>query len=78
MGRTPYKDPNDVRSDTFAMRVNAAERRMLGALARQLRRSQSDTVRLLIREAVRELARPTEAEGLSEPSKAQMQQNHII
>jgi len=57
MGRRPYKDADKVRLDTFAMRVNAEERRMLLALAKRLQRSQSDVVRLLIREAVRELAR---------------------
>lgn len=58
MGRKPYKDPKNVRSDTFAMRVNSEERGMLLALAERLQRSQSDTVRLLIRKTVRELAQP--------------------
>ena len=55
MGRKPYIDPRDVRLNTFAMRMNSEERRMLVALAERLQRTQSDTVRLLIREAVREL-----------------------
>ena len=55
MGRHPYKNSQDVRLDTFAMRVNAEERRMLVALAQRLQRSQGDVVRLLVREATREL-----------------------
>jgi hypothetical protein len=39
------------------MRVNAEERRMLNALAQKLKRSRSDVVRLLVREALRELER---------------------
>jgi len=57
MGRKPQKRPGDVRSDIFAMRLNSEERQMLMALAERLRRSQSDAVRLLIREAMRELER---------------------
>ena len=56
MAREPYKDPEELRIDTFAMRLNSKERRMLVSLAERLRRTQSDAVRLLIREAVRELA----------------------
>ena len=55
MVRKSFKDPNDLREDTFAMRVNAEERQMLMALAAHLQRTQSDAVRLLVREAVREL-----------------------
>lgn len=44
------------RIDTFTLRVNADERRILNALAQRLERTQSDAVRLLIREAARELA----------------------
>lgn len=40
---------------TFTFRVTADERRMLESLAKNLQRSQSDTVRFLIREAAREL-----------------------
>lgn len=43
------------RIDTFTFRVNADERRILAALANYLNRSQSDALRLLIREAAREL-----------------------
>jgi len=43
------------RIDTFTFRVNADERRILAALADYLNRSQSDALRLLIREAAREL-----------------------
>jgi hypothetical protein len=58
MGRSPYKNRNDVRLDCFAMRVNSEERQTLVALAERLQRSQSDVVRLLIREAVRYLLPP--------------------
>jgi predicted DNA-binding protein len=44
------------RLDTFAMRVSAEERQMIKALAQRLQRSQSDVVRLLVREAVQGLA----------------------
>jgi uncharacterized protein (DUF1778 family) len=43
------------RIDTFTLRVNRDERRMLAAVAERLQRTQSDAVRLLIREAAREL-----------------------
>jgi hypothetical protein len=43
------------RIDTFTFRVNADERRILAALADYLNRSQSDTLRLLVRAAGREL-----------------------
>jgi hypothetical protein len=43
------------RVNAFTFRINAEERRLLAALANRLQRSQSDTVRLLIREAAKEL-----------------------
>ncbi len=43
------------RQDTFTFRVNADERQLIAALADRLQRSQSDAVRLLIREAAHEL-----------------------
>jgi hypothetical protein len=43
------------RIDLFTLRVNDAERRMIALIAERLQRSQSDAVRLLIREAAREL-----------------------
>ncbi len=43
------------RRDTFTFRVNADERQLIAALADRLQRSQSDAVRLLIREAAHEL-----------------------
>ncbi len=48
---------------TFTFRINANERRILDTLARELQRSQSDTVRWLIRSAARDLlpAEPTPA-----------------
>ena len=51
------EDGGEVRSYTFAMRVNAEERAMLKALAQKLKRSRSDVVRLVVREALRELRR---------------------
>ena len=44
------------RQDFFTLRVNQAERRMLENLAERLQRTQSDAVRLLIREAAQQLA----------------------
>jgi len=43
------------RITTFTLRVNAEERRILASLAARLERSQSDAVRVLIREAARDL-----------------------
>lgn len=43
------------RQDTFTLRMDDDERRMLAAVARHLERSQSDAVRLLIRQAARGL-----------------------
>ncbi len=43
------------RVEIFAFRVNADERRLIAALANRLQRSQSDAVRLVVREAAREL-----------------------
>lgn len=43
------------RQDFFTVRVNQDERRMLETLAEKLQRTQGDAVRLLIREATREL-----------------------
>jgi hypothetical protein len=41
--------------------MNAEERRMLAALAERLERTQSDVVRLLVREAVHELCAKSQA-----------------
>lgn len=46
------------RPDTFTFRINQAERGLLERLAQRLQRSQSDALRWLIREAVRELDAP--------------------
>ena len=43
------------RNDNFGFRVSEIERAMIADLAKRLRRSESDAVRLLIREAVRNL-----------------------
>ena len=56
-------EENEVRSHAFAMRVNATEHRMIEALARKLRRSRSDAVRLLVREALSQLKAVDEADG---------------
>ena len=45
------------RQDFFTLRVNRDERQMLAAVAERLQRTQSDAVRLLIREAARELVK---------------------
>ncbi len=48
-----------MRGDTFAFKVNADERRMITELAQRLNRTESDAVRVVIREAVRALAADT-------------------
>lgn len=42
------------RVDNFTLRVNPTERELIAAVARQLDRTESDTMRLLIREKARE------------------------
>lgn len=42
------------RFDVLAIRIDETERRLLAELAQRLERSQSDTVRVLIRAAARE------------------------
>ena len=60
------------RIDTFTFRVNATERQLLTALAERLQRSQSDAVRLLIREAVRDLtAESSKAQPAAQPLAAE-------
>ena len=49
------------RMDNFGFRVSDAERAMIALLAERLQRLQSDAVRLLIREAARELAEQNHA-----------------
>ena len=39
------------RIDTFTLRVNPDERRMIDALARRLERTQSDAIRVVLRRA---------------------------
>lgn len=66
-----------MRNERFTFVCNANERRVLAALADYLNRSQSDALRLLIREAARELitdapapgARPTDAAPCGEGVK---------
>ena len=64
--RMTSKKLENARIDTFAMRINSEERRMIQALAERLQRSQSDTVRLLIREAVRSLLPSGNASGATQ------------
>ena len=52
------------RLDTFTFRINQNERHMIEKLAANLQRSRSDSVRLLIREAVTQLNT-----AVSEPSR---------
>jgi hypothetical protein len=63
------------RSDMFALRISQSERRMLKALANRLQRSQSDAVRLLIREAVSALdpADPAETNGAATNPRASLE-----
>ena len=59
------------RIESVTFRVSGDERRILAALARHLQRSQSDTVRLLLREVARELMHEgatSTAEGPQEDS----------
>ncbi len=57
------------RLNVFAFRINQDERMMLERLSEELQRSQSDAVRLLIREAVRQLP------GLGQPEMAETTTN---
>lgn len=54
------------RHESFTFRINKQEREMLEKLAKRLQRSQSDAVRLLVREAVQQL----EPDNGREPVKA--------
>ena len=47
------------RGAIFGFRVNQDERRMIEALAARLQRTQSDAVRLIVREAAQELLCPS-------------------
>jgi hypothetical protein len=58
------------RSDTITVRVSAAEREAIKALAERLQRSQSDAVRFVVREAVRELENRTGRQEEPEPQHA--------
>ena len=73
MGRKAYGDRGRVRLQTFAMRLNSDERHMLVALAKKLQRSPSDTVRLLIREALRELTECADTDVASGGTESQRQ-----
>jgi hypothetical protein len=43
------------RSNTFGMRVSLTERQLMAVVAQRLERTESDTLRLLVREKAREL-----------------------
>jgi hypothetical protein len=43
------------RLDTFKLRVNETERKLITVVAQRLERNESDTVRFLLREKAREL-----------------------
>lgn len=60
-----------MRANTFTFKVGKDERRMIATLADRLNRSQSDAIRLVIREAVRALESDTTPPA---PSTAQPQQ----
>lgn len=63
------------RFDTFAMKVNADERRMIKRLAERLQRTQSDAVRLVIREALRALTADNTTTGEAAAPKGELCQN---
>lgn len=65
------------RIDTFTLRVNSDERRILANLAQRLERSQSDAVRLLIREAARELGRGGDGVPLPHVQPVQQQREAV-
>ena len=44
-----------IRVDNFTLRVNADERQLITALAQRLERTESDTIRMLVRREAREL-----------------------
>ena len=57
------------RKTTFTFRVDDEEKKMIAILAERLQRSQSDVVRLVIREAVKGLlVDPTQSDGGSNES----------
>ena len=56
-----------VRKDYFAMHVNPAEHELIAAVAKHLERTESDTIRLLVREKARELG-VTETQKSSPPA----------
>ena len=61
------------RDDTFTFRVSEAERQALAKLSERLERTQSDTLRLLIRRAghgVRRLATEIEVFGKQDETKS--------
>ena len=50
-----------LRSEFFGLRINQGEREMIARLAQRLQRTQSDAVRLLVREAASVLLQDDEA-----------------
>ena len=58
------------RRNTFTFRVDQDERKMLAALAWKRQRSQSDVIRLLIREAAKDISSKSSHSLLREPTGA--------
>jgi hypothetical protein len=59
------------RSEAFGLRVDGTERQMIIALAKRLQRSQSDAVRLVIREAASAVLGARTGEPGREPNTAE-------
>ena len=60
------------RSRTFTLKVSEDERAMLEFVAGRLQRSQSDVVRLLIREIVNQLATDADIEEKLKPGREEI------
>jgi hypothetical protein len=59
------------RTDTFRMRVTPIERQIITAIARQLDRNESDTVRMVLHEKAHELGVIANTNGIPSPSTAE-------
>lgn len=55
------------RDDNFTLRVNSVERQLIAAVAEHLDRTESDTMRLLVREKARELGVVAETQRSDAP-----------
>ncbi len=56
-----------IRNDNFTLRVSPTERQLIAAVAERLDRTESDAVRLLVREKARQLGVTTETQKSSTP-----------